>query len=79
MQKEQYYTEIEKLVHKKRSLRCSLVTVGLKDTQGKKKGLKGNAGENIYIGLVGMPKHQNEKKSSRESQVCHLTQAGQTA
>ena len=36
MQKEQYYTEIEKLVHKKRSLRCSLVTVGLKDTQGKK-------------------------------------------
>ena len=26
-----------------------------------------------------MPKHQNEKNSSRESQVCHLTQASQTA
>ena len=34
-----------------------------------KKSLKGNSGENIYIGLVGMPKHQNEKNSSRESQV----------
>ena len=44
-----------------------------------KKSLKGNSSENIYIGLVGMPKHQNEKNSSRESQVCHLTQAGQTA
>ena len=41
--------------------------------------MKVNSGENIYIGLVGMPKHQNEKNSSRESQVCHLTQAGQTA
>ena len=30
-------------------------TVGLMDTQVKKS-LKGNAGENIYIGLVGMPK-----------------------
>ena len=38
-----------------------LKSVGLKDTQDKKS-LKGNAGENIYIGLVGMPKHQNEKK-----------------
>ena len=26
-----------------------------------------------------MPKHQNEKNSSRESQVCHLAQAGLTA
>ena len=26
-----------------------------------KKSLKGNSGENIYIGLVGMQKHQNEK------------------
>ena len=43
-------------------------TVGLKDTQGKKS-LKGNAVENIYIGLVGMPKHQIEKNSSRESKV----------
>ena len=43
-------------------------TVGLMDTQVKKS-LKGNAGENIYIGLVGMPKHQNEKNSSRESKV----------
>ena len=41
--------------------------------------MKGNSGENIYIGLVGMPKHQNEKNSSRESQVCHLSQAGRTA
>ena len=52
-------------------------TVGLKDTQGRKS-LKGNAGEKIYIGLVGMPKHQNETNSSRESRVCHLTKAGQT-
>ena len=44
-----------------------------------KKSLKANSSENIYVGHVGMPKHQNEKKSSRESQVCHLTQAGQTA
>ena len=34
-----------------------------------KKSLKGNSGENIYIGLVGMPKHQNEKNPSRELQV----------
>lgn len=26
------------------------------------------------IGFVGMPKHQNEKNSSRESQVYHLSQ-----
>ena len=45
-----------------------LKSVGLKDTQGKKS-LKGNAVEKIYIGLVGMPKHQNEKYSSRESKV----------
>ena len=47
------------------SLNLTSNTVGLKDTQGKKS-LKGNSGENIYIGLVGMPKHQNEKNSSRE-------------
>ena len=45
-----------------------------------KKSLKGNSGENIYIGLVGMPKHQNEKNPSRELQVTYyLAQAGLTA
>ena len=45
-----------------------LKSVGLKDTQGKNS-LKGNAGEKIYIGLVGMPKHQNEKIVNEESKV----------
>ena len=32
-----------------------------------------------YIGLVGLPNHQNENISNRESLVCHPTQAGLTA